>query len=153
MWREGITNAEFKKWPKAELLKFHEFVTSNMECKPGDPADLRNFKKTITSCTLAHGTPTDYVTTSWNDPNVLDLHRPQILPYKENPIAARMTPRKKKYKTDCQYQREANGKQNTRTMRAPTAELYSREQSKNLGEATAIHHATRKLRQFACGSS
>lgn len=87
LWREGITNAEFKNWPKTELLKFHQYVTSNMECKPGDLADLRNFKKTITSCTLAHGTPTDYVTTSWNDPNVWDLHRPQILPYKEDPIS------------------------------------------------------------------
>ena len=65
-----------------------------MECKPGDPADLRNFKKTITSCTLSHGTPTDYVTTSWNDPNVWDLHRPQILPYKETSTPARLTPRK-----------------------------------------------------------
>ena len=94
LWKEGITNAEFKKWPKAELLKFHEFVTSNMECKPGDPADLRNFKKTITSCTLAHGTPTDYITTSWDDPNVWDLHRPQILPYKEILTPGISTPRK-----------------------------------------------------------
>ena len=84
MWREGITNAEFKKWPKKELVKFSNFVTSNLECKPGDPADLQKYKKTVTSCTLSRGTPTDYTTTSWNDPNVWDLHRPEILPYRED---------------------------------------------------------------------
>ena len=52
----------------------------------GDPADLQKFKKTLTSCTLSRGTPTQYTTTSWNDPNVWDLHRPQILPYKDEHI-------------------------------------------------------------------
>ena len=54
-WHDGITNAEFKKWDKGERLAFSNFVTSNLECKPGDPADLQKFKRTITSCTLSHG--------------------------------------------------------------------------------------------------
>ncbi len=33
---------------------------------------------------LFNGAPTDYTTTSWNDPNVWDLHRPEILPYPED---------------------------------------------------------------------
>lgn len=114
---------DFKKWPKKELLRFHEYVASNLEphlqahtnckeiffcadlfvpiivvlnvyvvlylwleCKPGDPADLRNFKQTMISCTLTHGSPTEYTTTSWNDPNAWDVHRPQILPYREYPM-------------------------------------------------------------------
>ena len=84
LWHDNLTSAEFKKWPKAELIKFHTFVASNLESKPGDPADLQKFKKTLISCTLAHGTPTHYVTTSWNDRSVWDLHRPQILPYQED---------------------------------------------------------------------
>ncbi len=88
-WHPDITNAEFKTWPKKELLKFHQYVTSNLECKPGDPADLKKFKQTLISVTLAGFTPTDYTTTSWNDPNVWDLHRHEILPYKPptNPAA------------------------------------------------------------------
>ena len=70
LWNDNITNVEFRKWPKKELIKFHTFVASNLECKPGDPADLQKFKKTLISCTLANGTPTHYVTTSWNNPNV-----------------------------------------------------------------------------------
>ena len=85
-WNNDITNAEFRKWAKEDLIKFHTFVASRLQCKPGDPADLQRFKKTLTSCTLAHGTPTHYVTTSWNDPNVWDLHRSEILPYPQDQI-------------------------------------------------------------------
>ena len=93
-WNDDITNEEFRQWPKKDLIVFHTFVASHLQRKPGDPADLLKFKKTLTSCTLAHGTPTHYFTTSWNDPNVWDLHRSEILPYPEDQISRSVNNRK-----------------------------------------------------------
>ena len=133
-WNDNITNAEFRKWPKEELTKFHTYVASNLECKPGDPADLQKFKKTLISCTLAHGTPTDYVTTSWNDPNVWDLHRPEILPYPEDPNTSQnQIPKPPAPRKSSQYQIHQDAMtshkpelQNT-TDASRTAQIYPKE--------------------------
>ena len=80
---DDMTMDDWKSWSKKEQLQLCEYMTSSQRIKPGDPGDLRRFKQDLIACTLGECAPNLWATTSFNDPNIWDLHRPEILPYKE----------------------------------------------------------------------